>query len=59
MEDIETALNGDTFVHTELRPSAVFGDLAHLSGVSGTNVNYEYLQIKGDAGALMSVQSPP
>lgn len=47
--DIESALAGETFVHTELRPSAVFGDLAHLSGVRDTNVNYEYLQIKGDA----------
>ena len=49
VDDIETALAGKTFVHTELRPSAVFGDLAHLSGVRDTNVNYEYVQIKGDA----------
>lgn len=49
--DIETALTGDVHVHSELRPSAVFGDLAHLSGVRDTNVNYEYHQINGDAPA--------
>lgn len=49
--DLESALAGATFVHSELRPSAVFGDLAHLSGVRGTNVNYEYVQVKGDAAS--------
>lgn len=49
--DVETALTGDVHVHSELKPSAVFGDLAHLAGVRGTNVNYEYHQITGDAEA--------
>lgn len=40
--DLDTALTGEAFVHEELRPSAVFGDLRHLSGVRGTNVNYEF-----------------
>lgn len=40
--DLDTALAGEAFVHDELRPSAVFGDLRHLSGVRGTNVNYEF-----------------
>jgi CO/xanthine dehydrogenase Mo-binding subunit len=49
--DIDAALTGDTHVHSELKPSVVFGDLAHLSGVRGTNVNYEYHQVTGDADA--------
>lgn len=49
--DIDTALTGAAFVHDELRPSSVFADLAHLSGIRDTNVNYEYRQIKGDAAA--------
>jgi CO/xanthine dehydrogenase Mo-binding subunit len=49
--DVADALKGDVFVHRELRPSAVFADLAHLSGVRDTNVNYEYHQINGDAEA--------
>jgi CO/xanthine dehydrogenase Mo-binding subunit len=49
--DIEHALNGDSFVHDELRPSSVFADLAHLQGVRDTNVCYEYRQINGDAAA--------
>ncbi len=49
--DLDTALEGETFVHAELRPSSVFADLAHLSGVRDTNVNYEYHQISGDAAA--------
>ncbi|WP_426246473.1 xanthine dehydrogenase family protein molybdopterin-binding subunit [Nocardioides sp. LHG3406-4] len=49
--DLDTALRGETFVHDELRPSSVFADLAHLSGVRDTNVNYEYHQINGDAPA--------
>ncbi|MET7641463.1 xanthine dehydrogenase family protein molybdopterin-binding subunit [Streptomyces sp. NPDC005438] len=46
--DLDTALAGEAFVHDELRPSAVFGDLRHLSGVRGTNVNYEYHLVHGD-----------
>ncbi|WP_322723377.1 xanthine dehydrogenase family protein molybdopterin-binding subunit [Streptomyces spongiae] len=49
--DIDDALRGEAFVHEELRPSSVFADLAHLHGVRGTNVNYEYRQILGDAAA--------
>ncbi|MCW2853940.1 MAG: xanthine dehydrogenase [Nocardioides sp.] len=49
--DIEDALAGTSFVHDELRPSSVFADLAHLDGVRGTNVNYEYRQVSGDAAA--------
>lgn len=49
--DIDDALSGEAFVHEELRPSSVFADLAHLRGVRGTNVNYEYRQVKGDAAA--------
>ncbi|MFE7276788.1 xanthine dehydrogenase family protein molybdopterin-binding subunit [Streptomyces sp. NPDC057623] len=47
--DVEDALRGDSFVHEELRPSSVFADLAHLHGVRGTNVAYEYRQVTGDA----------
>lgn len=49
--DIADGLRGDSFVHEELRPSSVFADLAHLSGVRDTNVCYEYRQINGDATA--------
>jgi CO/xanthine dehydrogenase Mo-binding subunit len=49
--DVAEALEGKTYVHSELRPSSVFADLAHLSGVRDTNVNYEYHQISGDADA--------
>ncbi|MGP4014534.1 xanthine dehydrogenase family protein molybdopterin-binding subunit [Saccharopolyspora sp. 5N708] len=41
--DLDDALRGTSFVHDELRPSAVFGDLRHLHGVRDTNVNYEYV----------------
>lgn len=51
--DVSAALAGSNYVHEELRPSSVFADLAHLSGVRETNVNYEYHQIKGDADAAM------
>ncbi|SMC47213.1 xanthine dehydrogenase family protein molybdopterin-binding subunit [Kibdelosporangium aridum] len=49
--DLETALAGESFVHEELRPSAVFGDLRHLRGVRDTNVNYEYNLRNGDPSA--------
>lgn len=49
--DLDDALEGEGFVHEELRPSAVFGDLRHLSGVRGTNVNYEYQLTHGDTEA--------
>ncbi|WP_198414334.1 xanthine dehydrogenase family protein molybdopterin-binding subunit [Cryobacterium sp. Hh7] len=49
--DINDALTSGHHVHDELLPSAVFADLAHLTGVRGTNVVYEYNQIVGDAAA--------
>lgn len=66
--DVDDAVAGAPFVHSELRPSAVFGDLAHLSGRRDTNVNYEYNLRRGDvdaatAGAATTVRgefwSPP
>lgn len=50
--DLDDALAGAAFVHDELRPSAVFGDLRHLQGVRGTNVNYEYRLVDGDVEAV-------
>jgi CO/xanthine dehydrogenase Mo-binding subunit len=47
--DIEAALAGTNFIHSELKPSAVFGDLRHLHGVSGTNVLYDFHLLTGDA----------
>lgn len=47
--DLTDALDGDAYVHDELRPSSVFGDLKHLRGVRDTNVNYEYNLRHGDA----------
>lgn len=49
--DLRDALEGDAYVHDELRPSSVFGDLKHLRGVRDTNVNYEYNLRHGDAAA--------
>ncbi|GAA1380934.1 xanthine dehydrogenase family protein molybdopterin-binding subunit [Pseudonocardia kongjuensis] len=51
VHDIAAGLRGGSFVHDELRPSSVFADLAHLSGVRDTNVCYEYRQVSGDAAA--------
>jgi CO/xanthine dehydrogenase Mo-binding subunit len=48
---VGAAVEGPPFVHSELRPSAVFGDLAHLSGRAETNVNYEYNLRRGDVAA--------
>ncbi len=45
-----------SFVHDELRPSAVFGDLRHLRGVRDTNVNYTYSLRHGDAEAARDVR---
>lgn len=68
VHDVDAAVAGGPFVHSELRPSAVFGDLAHLSGRTETNVNYEYNLHRGDvaaatAGAAVTVRgefwSPP
>lgn len=49
--DLSDALDGDTYVHEELRPSSVFADLRHLHGIRDTNVNYEYNLRTGDAEA--------
>ncbi len=49
--DVADALSGSAYVHDELRPSSVFGDLRHLRGVRDTNVNYEYHLRHGDAVA--------
>ena len=52
--DVETALAGQGFVHEELRPSTVFGDLKHLSGKRDTNVNYQYDLHHGDAEGVLA-----
>jgi CO/xanthine dehydrogenase Mo-binding subunit len=49
--DVDDALAGVAFVHDELKPSATFGDLAHLQGVRDTNVNYTYRLVTGDVDA--------
>jgi CO/xanthine dehydrogenase Mo-binding subunit len=51
VHNVDDAVAGGPFVHSELRPSAVFSDLAHLSGRTETNVNYEYNLRKGDVDA--------
>lgn len=51
--DLDAALAGEQFVHAELRPSSVFGDLAHLSGRHDTNVNYEYHLERGEIDSLL------
>jgi CO/xanthine dehydrogenase Mo-binding subunit len=52
VHDLDTAINGAAYVHEELRPSVVFGDLKHLRGIRGTNVNYEFNLRRGDAEAV-------
>jgi CO/xanthine dehydrogenase Mo-binding subunit len=54
VHDVQSAIDGVAYVHDELRPSSVFGDLKHLAGVSGTNVNYEYNLINGEVDAAMA-----
>jgi CO/xanthine dehydrogenase Mo-binding subunit len=54
VHNVDDAAAGGPFVHSELRPSAVFGDLAHLSGRTETNVNYEYNLRNGDVDAATS-----
>jgi CO/xanthine dehydrogenase Mo-binding subunit len=51
VHDVDAAAAGGPYVHEALRPSAVFGDLAHLSGRTGTNVNYTYQLRQGDVAA--------
>ena len=48
VHDVDAAIDGVAFVHDELRPSAVFGDLKHLRGKRGTNVNYEFNLLRGE-----------
>ncbi|HJP77729.1 MAG TPA: xanthine dehydrogenase family protein molybdopterin-binding subunit [Pseudonocardiaceae bacterium] len=48
VHDVDAAIEGVAFVHDELRPSAVFGDLKHLRGKRATNVNYEYNLVRGE-----------
>jgi CO/xanthine dehydrogenase Mo-binding subunit len=55
--DIADALRADSFVHQELRPSAVFGDLKHLAGVRDTNVNYEFHIERGSVEGLTGTTS--
>lgn len=50
VHDVDEATLGQSFVHEELRPSAVFGDLKHLRGKRDTNVNYEFNLRHGDPG---------
>ena len=51
VHDVDAAADGGPYVHPALRPSAVFGDLAHLSGRTGTNVTYTYRLSRGDVAA--------
>ncbi len=51
VHDVDVAVEGAAFVHEELRPAAVFGDLRHLSGKRRTNVNYEFNLRRGDTDA--------
>jgi CO/xanthine dehydrogenase Mo-binding subunit len=46
--DVDSAIAGGAFVHDELRPSAVFGDLRHMKGRRGTNVCYDFELRSGD-----------
>jgi CO/xanthine dehydrogenase Mo-binding subunit len=48
VHNVDAAIDGVAFVHDELRPSAVFGDLKHLRGKRGTNVNYEFNLLRGE-----------
>ncbi|MDT7630291.1 MAG: hypothetical protein QOI50_2221, partial [Pseudonocardiales bacterium] len=49
VHDVDAAAAGGPYVHEELRPSIIFGDLKHLRGKRDTNVNYEYRLLRGDA----------
>jgi CO/xanthine dehydrogenase Mo-binding subunit len=52
VHDVDEAITGKSFVHEELRPSAVFGDLKHLRGIRDTNVNYEFNLRRGEPSAV-------
>ncbi|MBO0848010.1 MAG: xanthine dehydrogenase family protein, partial [Pseudonocardia sp.] len=51
VHDVDAAAAGGPYVHDELRPSSVFGDLAHLRGKRDTNVNYEFRLRRGEVAA--------
>jgi CO/xanthine dehydrogenase Mo-binding subunit len=55
VHDVHEAISSNAFVHDELRPSIVFGDLQHLRGRRATNVNYEYRLRRGDPAATGAV----
>jgi CO/xanthine dehydrogenase Mo-binding subunit len=48
VHDVDAAAAGGPYVHDELRPSSVFGDLAHLRGKRDTNVNYDFRLRRGE-----------
>ena len=50
-DESEAAKPEAPLVHEQLRPSAAFEDLRHLSGRSGTNISMEYRLRRGDVGA--------
>jgi CO/xanthine dehydrogenase Mo-binding subunit len=45
------AMKSDVLVHAELKPAAMFPDLQHLKGRSGTNVALDYKLRRGDVEA--------
>jgi CO/xanthine dehydrogenase Mo-binding subunit len=57
VHDVDDAITATSFVHEQLRPSTVFGDLRHLQGIRDTNVNYEYRLSTGTAGAAETAVS--
>jgi CO/xanthine dehydrogenase Mo-binding subunit len=52
VHDVAAAIDGVAYVHDELRPSVVFGDLKHLRGKRDTNVNYEFRLRRGEPDAI-------
>lgn len=58
VHDVDAAIAGGAYVHDELRPSSVFGDLAHLHGRRNTNINYEYVLRTGDAPTALHAPGP-
>jgi CO/xanthine dehydrogenase Mo-binding subunit len=52
--DVDRAAEGPPYVHDVLRPSKVFRDLGHLSGVRNTNVCYDFHLVDGDVEAALA-----
>ncbi|MFI5605646.1 xanthine dehydrogenase family protein molybdopterin-binding subunit [Amycolatopsis sp. NPDC051903] len=52
IHDVDKAVQGAPYVHDELKPSIVFGDLKHLRGIRDTNVNYEFNLRRGDPSSV-------